>query len=98
MHIGLDGEPRARQQPAQRGDVFTIEPEPIGELEPARNAAVAFVLAIVVVQARTPLAPYARVLAARDQACILDRDHRLIIVAVERPGLHLTLGALATVQ
>ena len=98
MHIGLDGELRARQQPAQRGDVFALEPEPVGELEPARDAAVAFMLAVMIVQARAPLAAHVRVLAARDQARVLQRDHRLVIVAVERPGLHLSLGALAAVQ
>ena len=38
------------------------------------------------------------IVAARDQARVLHRDHRLIIVAVERPGLHLAFGALAAVQ
>ena len=55
-------------------------------------------LAVVIDQARAPFAPQRRIVAARDQARILDRDHRLIVVAVERPGLHLALGALAAVQ
>jgi hypothetical protein len=67
-------------------------------MQPARDAAVAFALAVVVDQARAPLAPHRGVLAARDQACVLDRDHRLVVVAVERPGLHLALAALTAVQ
>src|SRR5690242_2242455 len=98
MHIGLDRELRAGQEAAQRGDVVALEPEPVGELEPARNAAVALGIAVVIVQARAPLAPYARVLAAGDQACVLDRDHRLIVVAIERPSLDLALGAFPAVQ
>src|SRR5437763_8565329 len=98
MHIGFDGELRARQKPAQRGHVFTVKPEAIGQLEPARDAAVILALAIVIMQAASPLAPDRAIVAPRDQARILDRDHRLIIVAVERPGLHLALGALAAVQ
>ena len=84
--------------PAQRGDVIAVKAEPVGELEPARDAAVAFPLAVVIDQARTPFAAHGRILAACDQARILDRDHRLIVVAVERPSLHLTLAALAAVQ
>ena len=48
MHIGIDREARRRQQPAQRGDVVAIEAEAVGELEPARDAAVAFPLAVMV--------------------------------------------------
>src|SRR3954469_16764242 len=98
MHIGLDRELRRRKDPLQRCDVFALEPETVGELEPARDAAVAFLLAVMIVQARAPFAAYRAVLAARDQAGVLDRDHRLIIVAIERPGLHLAPGALAAVQ
>jgi len=47
---------------------------------------------------RAPFAAHGRILAARDQACILDGDHRLVIVAIKRPGLHLTFAALAAVQ
>src|SRR2546430_6512810 len=54
-----------------------VEPEPVGELEPARDAAVALALAVMIVQPRAPFAPHARILAARDQAGVLDRDHRL---------------------
>src|SRR5262249_23051286 len=36
--------------------------------------------------------------ATGDQARILDWDHGLIVVTVERPRLHLTLGTFAAVQ
>src|SRR5262249_30588968 len=49
-------------------------------------------------QARTPLAAHRLIVAAGDEACILDRDHRLIVVAIKRPGLNLPLVALAAVQ
>ena len=98
MHIGLDGESRRRQQPAQRHHVVAVEAEPVGELEPARDAAFAVALAVVIDKAAAPFAARRLILAARDQARVLDRDHRLVIVAVERPGLDLALGAFAAVQ
>ena len=54
--------------------------------------------AVMVDEAAAPLAAHRRIVAARDQARILDRDHRLVIVAIERPGLDLALAALAAVQ
>ena len=55
-------------------------------------------LAVVIDQPRAPFAADRGIVAARDQARVLDRDHRLVIVAVERPGLDLALGALSAVQ
>ena len=55
-------------------------------------------LAVVIDQPRAPFAPDRRIVAARDQARVLDRDHRLVVVAVQRPGLDLALGAFAAVQ
>src|SRR6185312_13834872 len=75
-----------------------IEAEPIGQLEPARDAAIVRPLAVMIDQPRTPFAADRAVVTARNQARVLDRDHRLIIVAVERPGLDLALGALPAVQ
>ncbi len=98
MDIGLDREARPGQQPAGRDDVVAIEPETIGELEPARDTAVALRLPIVVDEARAPLAAHGGIVAAGDQARILDRDHRLVIVAIERPGLDLALAAFAVMQ
>src|SRR3974390_3329312 len=49
-------------------------------------------------QAASPYAPRFRIGAPRDQARVFHRDHRLIIVAIERPSLHLTPRAFATVQ
>jgi hypothetical protein len=49
-------------------------------------------------QAAAPLAARRGIVAPRDQARILQRDHGLIIVAVERPSLDLSPAALAPVQ
>ena len=55
-------------------------------------------VAVMVDQAAAPFAADVAVEAARDQARVLHRDHRLIVVAVERPGLDLALGAFAAMQ
>ena len=98
MHIGFDREARRRQQAGERDDVIAVEPDPVGELEPARDAAVAFRFAVVVDEAASPFPPQRGVIAARDQARILHRDHGLVIITLERPGLDLAFRALAAVQ
>src|SRR5262245_11929054 len=98
VHVGLDREPRGGQQPRKRDDIVAVESDPVRQLEPARDAAVALAFAVMVDEAAAPFPPQRRIVAARDQAGIFDRDHRLVIVAVERPGLNLALGALAAVQ
>ena len=54
MHVGFDREARAGQQPCERGDVVAVEAEPVGELEPARDAAVAGGLAVMIDEAAAP--------------------------------------------
>ena len=49
-------------------------------------------------QTAPPLPAQGGLVAARDQARILHRDHRLVIVSVERPGLDLALRALTAVE
>jgi hypothetical protein len=49
-------------------------------------------------ETRAPFAAHGEILATRDQARVLDGNHRLVIVAIESPGLHLTFAALAAVQ
>src|SRR6266446_872461 len=98
MHIGFDRKARCRKQALKRRDVVAVKSKTVGELEPARNAAFAGRIAVVVDEAAAPLAPHVAVKAARDQARILHRDHRLVVVAVERPRLDLALGAFAAME
>src|SRR5581483_5033944 len=98
MHVSFDGEACRRQEPAQRDDVVAIEPQPIRQGEPARDATLAFPLAVVIDQSAAPFAAGGLILASCDQARVLQRDRRLIIIAIERPGLDLPLAALAAVQ
>ena len=45
-----------------------------------------------------PFTPQARLVHAGQHGRILDGDHRLVIVAIQRPGLHLAERALTAVQ
>ena len=75
-----------------------IEADALGELQPARDAAGAGRIAVVIDQ---PPAPFATQLGggqARDQRRVLGRDVGLVVVAVERPGLHLRARAAPVVQ
>src|SRR5271169_2330664 len=98
MHVGVDGKTRRRQQALQRYDIVAFKSESVGQLEPARDTAFAFVGAVVIDKAAPPLASRRRIFAARDQARVLYRDHRLIIVPVQRPRLNLAFAAGAAVQ
>src|ERR1700680_237928 len=98
MHIGLDRKSRRGQETAQRNDIVAIKAEPVRQFEPARDAALALAFAVVIDEAAAPFAAQRRIIATRDQAGVFERNHRLVIVAIERPGLHLALGALSAVQ
>jgi len=52
-------------------------------------------LAVMVDEAAAPFAADVAILATADQAGILQRNAGLIVIAVERPCLHLAFGALA---
>ena len=54
--------------------------------------------AVMILDALAPLPPILGIGHPGQDRRILDRDHRLIIIAVERPGLHLFIGALTAVQ
>src|SRR6266568_4918756 len=98
MDIGIDRKAGGWQKSAQRDDVVAIKPDPIGELEPARDAAFVDGFAVVVVEPAAPFTPQLLIVAARDQVGVLLRDLGLVVVAVERPGLHLSPAATAAVQ
>ena len=98
MHIGLHREARRRQDAFGRFHVGRVEAEAFGQLEPALDAALGADIAVMVLDAVAPFQPRGAVAEARDHHRVLDRDRALVIVAVQRPGLHLALVELAAVQ
>src|SRR5882757_1030740 len=104
MHIGIDCKTGRRQQPAFGDYIVSIETDAAGQPQPALDAAFlrrgarAGCITVVVDQTAAPIASQFGIVAARKQVGVLDRDHRLIVVAIERPGLDLPLGAEPAVQ
>jgi hypothetical protein len=98
MDVGVHGEDGAGQDAGQRGHVSPVEPEPVRQRQPPLHAAGLRAVAVVVFQAAAPFAPQVGGGQAREQGRVLPRDARLVVVAVERPGLHLPLGQAAVVQ
>ena len=93
VNIGFHRIAGDRQDRAGADDEVAIEPQALGELDPAVDAAVGFVFAVVIDDALAPNAAQRRILDARQDGGVLDRDRRLVIIAVERPGLELNLAA-----
>src|SRR6202453_5054081 len=98
MHIGVHGEPRRRQDALGRFHIGAVQPQSLGQLEPALDAALGSEIAVMILDSMTPFEPDAAVAKARDHDGILDRNGALVIIAVQRPGLHLPLVQLAAVQ
>ncbi len=98
MHIGVYGKAGGRQDTLGAGDIGGVQAYALGQLHPARDAAGALGVAIMVDDTAAPFAAILHIGQPRHQRRVLDRDHRLIIVAVQRPGLHLRAGELAVVQ
>src|SRR5882724_11247773 len=98
MHIGFDREARRGQNAFGRFHIGAVEPEAFGELQPALDAALGADVAVMVLDPVPPFHPDGAVAEARDHHRVLERDRALIIIAVQRPGLHLALVQLAAMQ
>ena len=83
----------------QVGDLLTYLralANPLDEL--ALYGTLACPLAVMINQTAAPLATDFRIRAVGNQARIFDRNHRLIVIPVQRPGLNLPFGALSGVK
>ena len=98
MHIGVHGEARLGQD--QRGAFHdrAIKANPLGQLEPALDAAGLAAVTVMILDPPPPFAPFLGRRQASHQRGILGRDRGLIIIAIERPGLHLCPVQLAIMQ
>ena len=103
--VGLDEAPRSRRRRAHAGqhvrealDLAALEADGLGQREPELEPAAALLVAVVVVDALHPAAPEARVRGLREDQPVLDRDARLVVVAVAHPGLDLLPGQRARVH
>src|ERR1700735_4723292 len=98
MHIGIHRKARRRQDALGRFHIGAVEPESFGQPQPALDAALGSKIAVVILDSVPPFESDAAVAKARDHDGILDRNGALVIIAVQRPGLHLPLVEFAAVQ
>src|SRR6266481_1091854 len=98
MHIGFHRKARGGEDAFGRFHIGAVEPKSLGQLEPALDAALVAWVAVVILDPVPPFAPDAAVAKARDHDRVLERYRALVIIAVQRPGLHLAFVELAAVQ
>src|ERR1700733_11701646 len=98
MHVGFHRKARRRQNAFGGFDVSRVETEAFGQFQPALDAALGAWITVMVFDSVPPFHANAAIAKARDHHRILDRDRALVIVAVQRPGLHLSLVELTAVQ
>src|SRR5258708_39687858 len=75
-----------------------VQAQSLGQLQPAFDAAPGADIAAMIFNAMPPFEANAAVAEPRDHHRILDRYRALVIIAVQRPGLHLALVQLAAMQ
>src|ERR1700709_586473 len=98
MDIGIHRKARRRKDALRGLDISAVEPKTFSELQPAFDTALGIEISIVILNAMPPFETDIAVAKTRDHHRILDRNGALVVVAVQRPGLHLSLIELAAVQ
>src|SRR5262249_56879031 len=83
------GDRPARQAAPAAAPPAAARPPPPRQPQPLREAAAVGSVAVVVGDAPDPGPPERRVVRLGDDDRVLDRDPRLVVVAVQRPGLEL---------
>src|ERR1700722_20206573 len=98
MYIGLHRKARRGQDAFGGFHIGAVEPEALGQLQPALDAALGAEVAVMVFYSVPPFQPDAAVAEARDHHRVLQRNRALVKIAVQRPGLYLSLVQLAAMQ
>ena len=96
--IGIDRKTRPRQDAAGGDNVIALKAQRIGKPQPALDAALVFAHPVVVEIALAPFAPHLAVFHLGHKRGVFARDDRLIIIAIQRPRLHLPLRKPAAMQ
>src|SRR5215468_6915146 len=98
MQIGIDSKTNARQKPARGDDIIARQAERFCKPEPTFNAAFVLRDPIVVEIALPPSPAHLAPSHFRHKRQVLTGNDSLVIIAVERPGLHLPLRKLTAMQ
>ncbi len=96
--VGLHREAHRRQRSLHRHHIGPVEAEAVGQLEPPLDAARIAVEAVVIEDPPHPDASQLPILQPTEERRVLARDRRLVAVAVQGPGLHLTAAEPASVE
>jgi hypothetical protein len=98
LDVGFDGVTRGGQNPLPSDGLFARKARRLDQPQPFLDTAGSRAVAVVV---NNPLAPGAaefRIVAARENQCVLDWDVALIGEAIQRPSLKLPAGELPLVH
>src|ERR1017187_198903 len=87
MKIFISNKARSRKNFVRPRYPISLQPGRFRQLDPAQNTAVALLIAVVIDNALPPRAPECRVSGARENDRVFDRNDRLVVIAVQRPGL-----------
>src|SRR5258705_1356140 len=98
MHIGFDRKARRGKNALGGFHIGAVEPKPFGQFQPALDAAFGAEVTVMILDPMPPFEPDAAIAEARDHHGVLDRYRALVIIAVQRPGLHLALVQFAAMQ
>ena len=98
LHVAVACEAHARQDGAAARHLLPVEPDALGQAEPERETALALLLAVVVLDPPDPRSAERGVLRLRQDDRVLDRDARLVVVAVQHPLLELEARQLPVVH
>src|SRR5579859_6884528 len=98
QNVGLDGIARRGQNTFAIDGLLATQTRSLHELQPLLDSAGVFAVAVVIEDAFAPRNTKRGVLAARQNRRVFDGDVRLVVVAIEGPGLQLPARELAFVH
>src|SRR5215472_7966451 len=98
IEVGVHGIANPRQNLISAHHALALEARRLRQANPAFDSALVRGVTVMVHNALTPGAAEFRILAAREDDRIFDRNPALIVVAIERPRLHLPAAQLSLVH
>ncbi len=98
LQIRLHRKAGTGQQRAPGFHQRAVQAQRVGQMQPARDAAIGGAVAVVIDDALAPDPPQRRVFHARQDRGVLQWNAALVFEAVQGPGLHLPTIELAVMQ
>src|SRR5258708_11553316 len=95
IDIGIDRVAYSREHFPAAHNALSGQTQGLGQADPALDSTLEIVVAVVIEHTLAPRPAKTRVIAARKDNRILDRDAALVIVAIENPALQLSPSEFA---